>query len=87
MIICHHIDKGTISYWLKIQLAYFLFVIIIFINYIGCVTKIRTNFNLNFPLYCASARNCCWRPKMAPNASSKQSYSQNDCDIETKCGV
>jgi len=25
-------------------------------EYTGCVTKIRTNFNLNFPLYCASAR-------------------------------
>jgi len=33
--------------------------IIIHIVYTGCITKIRTNFNLNFPLYCASARRCC----------------------------
>jgi len=36
--------------------------------YIGCVTKIWTKFNLNFPLYCASARNCCWRPTMLVNS-------------------
>ena len=63
----------------------------IFLN-TGCITKIRTNFNLNFPLYCVSARGCCWRPRKS-DASSEQllsimnSHSQNGRDIETKCGV
>jgi len=45
----------------------------------GCVTKIRTNFNLNFPLYCASIRGYCWHPRK-PDASNKQSYFQNGGD-------
>jgi len=35
--------------------------------------------------FIAFARGCCWRPRK-PDASSKQSYSQNG-HIETKCGV
>jgi len=57
----------------------------LFKTHIGCV-KIRTNFNLNFLLYCASARGYCWRPRK-PDASSKQSYSQNGRDIEIKYRV
>jgi len=52
--------------------------------YTECVTKIWTNFNLNFPLYCASARGC-WCPRKL-DASSKQIiilYSQNNCDVES----
>ncbi|EGI60876.1 hypothetical protein G5I_10892 [Acromyrmex echinatior] len=48
-----------------------------------CVTKIRTNFNSNFPLYCASAKDCYWCPRK-PDASSKQSYSQNGRDVEVQ---
>ena len=39
----------------------------------ACITKIRTNFNLNFLLYYASARGCLRKPDF----SNKQSYSQN----------
>jgi len=56
------------------------------ILYTECVSKIRINFNLNFPLYYLSARGDCWR-RGKPDSSSKQSYSQNDRDVETKCGV
>ena len=51
---------------------------------VRCVIKIRTNFNLNFSLYCASVRGCYPRKS---DASSKQLYSQNGRDVETKCGV
>jgi len=40
-------------------------------TYTRCIIKIRTNFNLNFWLYCA--RGCCWHPRK-PDAFSKQSY-------------
>jgi len=50
---------------------------------IECV-KIWTNFKLNFLLYCVSARS--WRPRK-PDASSKQLYSENGRNVETKCGV
>ena len=53
------------------------------LRYTGCITKIRINFNLNFPLYCAFARNCCWHPRKS-DASSKHSYSQNGRNVETK---
>jgi len=43
-------------------------------------------FRLNFPLYCAFARDYCWRSKKS-DTSSKQSYSQNGRDVETKCEV
>jgi len=46
---------------------------------IQCVTKIWTNFNLNFLLFCASTRDYCWHPRK-PDASSKQLYSQNGRD-------
>jgi len=39
--------------------------------YTGCVIKIRTSFNLNFPPYCASAKRHSWRVSK-PDASSKQ---------------
>ena len=57
------------------------------VQYTECITKIQIlNFNLNFLLCYASAKGCYWRPRK-PDASSKQSYSQNDRDVETKCGI
>ena len=61
--------------------------------YTGCVIKIRTNFNLNFPLYCASIRGC-WRReslmllvnnhilKMAAMLKSSAEYNQKAAIIE-----
>jgi len=34
------------------------------IIYIECIIKIRINFNLNFPLYCVSAKGCCVRENL-----------------------
>jgi len=69
---------------MRLYWSTFIYVIIIKTN-TKCVTKIRTNFNLNFPLYYASIRGC-WRSRKS-DASSKESYSQNDRDVENKCGI
>jgi len=52
----------------------------------GCVTKIRTNFDLNFSPYCASVKDRCWRPWKL-DTFRKQSQSQNGRDVETKCEI
>ena len=83
----YNLNKGrTINEFILFENYYCDFLLLIIIKSskvnnnvcTGCVTKIRTNFNLNFPLYCASARDCCWRPRK-PDASNKQLYSQNGC--------
>jgi len=43
-----------------------------FLTFVIYRAKIRTNFNLNFSLYCAAARDC-WRPRK-PDASLVNSY-------------